>query len=34
LLTPTLKIKRKVVDASFGEKYIPWSMQEEAIIWG
>ena len=34
LLTPTLKIKRKVVDACFGEKYIPWSMQEEAIIWG
>ena len=34
LLTPTLKIKRKVVDSSFGEKYIPWSMQEEAIIWG
>jgi long-chain acyl-CoA synthetase len=34
LLTPTLKIKRKVVDASFGEKYIPWSIQEEAIIWG
>jgi long-chain acyl-CoA synthetase len=34
LLTPTLKIKRKAVDASFGEKYIPWSQREEAIIWG
>ena len=34
LLTPTLKIKRKVVDSSFGEKYIPWSMQEEEVIWG
>lgn len=33
LLTPTLKIKRKAVDASFGEKYIPWSQREEAIIW-
>ena len=34
LLTPTLKIKRKAVDASFGEQYLPWSQREEVIIWG
>lgn len=34
LLTPTLKIKRKAVDTSFGEQYLPWSQREETIIWG
>ena len=34
LLTPTLKIKRKAVDASFGEQYVPWSQREDLIIWG
>lgn len=33
LLTPTLKIKRKAVDASFGEHYLPWSQEEKQVIW-
>jgi long-chain acyl-CoA synthetase len=33
LLTPTLKIKRKAVDASFGDQYIPWSQEEKQVIW-
>jgi long-chain acyl-CoA synthetase len=32
LLTPTLKIKRKVVDATFGEQYEAWSRSKEPII--
>ena len=32
LLTPTLKIKRKVVDATFGEQYEAWSRAKEPII--
>jgi long-chain acyl-CoA synthetase len=33
LLTPTLKIKRKAVDASFGDQYLPWSQEEKQVIW-
>ena len=32
LLTPTLKIKRKVVDATFGEQYEAWSRAKDPII--
>lgn len=32
LLTPTLKIKRKMIDASFGEHYSTWSKIPDAII--
>lgn len=32
LLTPTLKIKRKMIDASFGEKYEAWSKQPGNIV--
>jgi long-chain acyl-CoA synthetase len=32
LLTPTLKIKRKMVDAAFGDQYDFWSRKHEQII--
>lgn len=32
LLTPTLKIKRKMIDASFGEQYGSWSKTPDTII--
>ena len=32
LLTPTLKIKRKMVDAAFGEHYETWSRYNEPVI--
>jgi long-chain acyl-CoA synthetase len=32
LLTPTLKIKRKMIDASFGDKYEAWSKQPGHIV--
>lgn len=32
LLTPTLKIKRKMIDAAFGNHYEEWSKQPEAIV--
>jgi long-chain acyl-CoA synthetase len=32
LLTPTLKIKRKMVDAAFSEQYEGWSRVQEAVI--
>jgi long-chain acyl-CoA synthetase len=34
LLTPTLKIKRKMIDAKFGEKYEEWSKESEAVLFG
>ena len=32
LLTPTLKIKRKMIDASFGDQYEGWSREAESIV--
>ncbi len=32
LLTPTLKIKRKMVDAAFSEQYEAWSRMHEVVI--
>ena len=32
LLTPTLKIKRKMVDATFGERYDMWSRTSEMVV--
>jgi long-chain acyl-CoA synthetase len=32
LLTPTLKIKRKMIDAAFGNHYEEWSRLHEAVI--
>jgi long-chain acyl-CoA synthetase len=32
LLTPTLKIKRKMIDAAFGARYEEWSKDAEAVI--
>ena len=32
LLTPTLKIKRKMIDASFSDRYETWSRQPEPIV--
>lgn len=32
LLTPTLKIKRKVIDATFGERYEEWSKKEGWVL--
>ncbi|MEK7199343.1 MAG: hypothetical protein AAB212_05425, partial [Bacteroidota bacterium] len=32
LLTPTLKIKRKMIDASFGNQYEGWSRAAECIV--
>jgi long-chain acyl-CoA synthetase len=32
LLTPTLKIKRKMIDASFGEQYEKWSREKETVL--
>lgn len=32
LLTPTLKIKRKMIDASFGEQYGDWSKKTDTVI--
>ena len=32
LLTPTLKIKRKMIDASFGDRYESWSRQAGVVV--
>lgn len=32
LLTPTLKIKRKMIDAVFGERYAEWSKHPETVL--
>ncbi len=32
LLTPTLKIKRKMIDAGFGENYEKWSRANEPVV--
>jgi long-chain acyl-CoA synthetase len=32
MLTPTLKIKRKMIDTNFGEQYESWSQQKEAVV--
>ena len=32
MLTPTLKIKRKMIDTNFGELYESWSQQKEAVV--
>ncbi len=32
LLTPTLKIKRKMIDAAFGEKYNDWSKADATVL--
>ena len=32
LLTPTLKIKRKMIDASFGEHYDSWSRASDTVV--
>lgn len=32
LLTPTLKIKRKMIDAVFGERYPEWIQEKESVV--
>jgi long-subunit acyl-CoA synthetase (AMP-forming) len=32
LLTPTLKIKRKMIDASFGDRYDSWSRAGDMVV--
>ncbi len=32
LLTPTLKIKRKMIDAAFGEKYAEWIQEKKPVV--
>lgn len=32
LLTPTLKIKRKMIDAGFGEQYEVWSREKDPVL--
>ncbi|PPA01935.1 AMP-binding protein, partial [Pseudomonas sp. MWU12-2312b] len=33
LLTPTLKIKRNVIEATYGERFAEWSERSEAVLW-
>jgi long-subunit acyl-CoA synthetase (AMP-forming) len=32
-LTPTLKIKRNVIEATYGERFAEWSERSEAVLW-
>ncbi|WP_223530383.1 AMP-binding protein [Pseudomonas sp. GL-R-19] len=32
-LTPTLKIKRNVIEAAYGERFEEWSERSEAVLW-
>jgi long-subunit acyl-CoA synthetase (AMP-forming) len=32
-LTPTLKIKRNVIEAAYGERFEEWSARNEAVLW-
>ncbi|MGF6557947.1 long-chain acyl-CoA synthetase [Pseudomonas sp. S30_BP2TU TE3576] len=32
-LTPTLKIKRNVIEAAYGERFEEWSERNEAVLW-
>ncbi|WIE52284.1 AMP-binding protein [Pseudomonas sp. GM17] len=32
-LTPTLKIKRNVIEAAYGERFKEWSERSEAVLW-
>lgn len=33
LMTPTMKMKRNVIDARYGTRYEPWFGREEVIVW-
>ncbi len=33
LMTPTMKMKRNVIDARYGTQYEPWFGREEVIVW-
>ena len=33
LMTPTMKMKRSVIDARYGTQYEPWFGREEVIVW-
>ena len=32
-LTPTLKIKRNVIEAAYGPRFEEWSERNEAVLW-
>jgi len=32
-LTPTLKIKRNVIEAAYGARFEEWSERSEAVLW-
>jgi long-subunit acyl-CoA synthetase (AMP-forming) len=32
-LTPTLKIKRAVVEGTYGERFAEWTERSEAVLW-
>lgn len=33
LMTPTMKMKRSVIDARYGTRYEPWFGREEVVVW-
>jgi len=32
-LTPTLKIKRNVIESTYGPQFQDWSERSEAVVW-